>query len=501
MKSQGKYWILGVFLWVGLINPAYPAASTDPKILHLLNRLSFGPRPGDVAKVQKMGAENYIQEQLSPASIKESPSLIAKIASFETLQKSPVELLREYNFRRPRNQKPTPEEIKAARERSRLILQEALKARLLRATESSQQLQEVMVDFWYNHFNVFANKGLDRILVGSYEEQAIRPYVLGNFRQLLGATAHHPAMLFYLDNWQNTAPNSSGSRGRFKGLNENYARELMELHTLGVDGGYTQQDVIALARILTGWGMPRPNTPTSDNSGFYFDSNRHDFGEKVFLGQTIKGSGVDEGEKALDILVRSPATAHHISYKLAEYFVADQPPKALVDRLAKRFQATDGDIKAVLTDLFASPEFNDPKYYNAKFKTPYQYVISSLRATGTEVNNFNPITGLLIQMGMPLYGCQTPNGYSNTQETWLNPDAMTRRLSFATAIASGRLNLQQMPNEKSSNNRNLATPLNATALATTLGDRFSEQTQKAIASSPIPLRAALILGSPEFMHR
>ena len=275
----------------------------------------------------------------------------------------------------------------------------------------------------------------------------------------------------------------------------------MELHTLGVDGGYTQQDVIALARILTGWGMPRPNTPATDNSGFYFDSNRHDFGEKVFLGQTIKGSGVDEGEKALDILVRSPATAHHISYKLAEYFVVDQPPKALVDRLAKRFQATDGDIKAVLTDLFASPEFNDPKYYNAKFKTPYQYVISSLRATGTEVNNFNPITGLLIQMGMPLYGCQTPNGYSNTQETWLNPDAMTRRLSFATAIGSGRLNLQQMPNEKSRNNRNLAPPLNATALATTLGDRFSEQTQKAIASSPIPLRAALILGSPEFMHR
>jgi uncharacterized protein (DUF1800 family) len=324
-------------------------------------------------------------------------------------------------------------------------------------------------------------------LVGTYEEQAIRPHVLGKFRSLLEATAKHPAMLFYLDNWQNTAPDSPGARGRYKGLNENYARELMELHTLGINGGYTQQDVITLARILTGWGFPGGRQRANNGSGFYFDATRHDSSDKVFLGQTIKGSGMAEGEQALDILARHPATARHISYKLAQYFVADEPPASLVDQLTKRFQETDGDIKAVLNTLFHSSEFLDPKYYNAKFKTPYQYLVSAIRATDTQVENYRTAAGVLRQMGMPVYGCPTPNGYKNTEEAWLSPDAVLRRISLTAALVSGRFS------GKSS--------VTAQQLATTLGNNFSPKTSQVIAANPEGMKAALILGSPEFMRR
>ena len=318
------------------------------------------------------------------------------------------------------------------------------------------------------------------------EEQAIRPNVLGKFRALLEATAKHPAMLYYLDNWQNKAPNRPAARGRFKGLNENYARELMELHTLGVNGGYTQQDVITLARIFTGWGFPPRRQGEAVQAEFYFDANRHDSSDKVFLGQTIKGSGMAEAEQALDILARHPATAHHISYKLAQYFVADEPPQSLVDKLAKRFQDTDGDIRAVLDTLFHSREFLDPKYYNAKFKTPYQYVISAIRATGMDVQNVRPVAGVLRQLSMQLYGCSTPDGYKNTQSAWLNPDAMLRRISFATTLAAGRFAGSK--------------PVDAQQLSKTLGNNFSTQTKEVMESSDKQIQAALILGSPEFMR-
>ena len=357
-----------------------------------------------------------------------------------------------------------------------------------------------MVDFWYNHFNVFAGKGLDRVLVGSYEDRPqFGPYALGRFRDLLGATAKHPAMLYYLDNWQNTAPNSPAARGRQSGLNENYARELMELHTLGVDGGYTQQDVISLAKVLTGWGLRRAGQGAGDKTGFYFDPKRHDSSDKVFLGQTIKGGGIEEGEQALDILAKHPATAKHISYQLAQYFVADRPPQALVDRLSQRYLATDGNIREVLNTLFHSPEFWDTQSFNAKFKTPYQYVVSAVRATGMEIKP-QAIATTLQQLGMPLYGCPTPDGYKNTEAAWLNPDAMTRRVSFATAIASGK-----MPGGGGAGGKGVAlsasTPADAVQLVKTLGDRFSEQTRQTIAANPPQLRAALILGSPEFMRR
>lgn len=536
MNLKPRYWALSILISVGLLNTSSYAADTTPNlnILHTIDRLSFGPRPGDIQRVKSIGVDQYIKEQLAPESLPDPPELKQQLDSLETLHKTPVELFQDYGRPlTPPGQKPTREEIRAARARSRLIVDQAMQARLLRATQSPRQLQEVMVDFWYNHFNVFNGKGLDRLWVGAYEEEAIRPYALGHFRQLLEASAHHPAMLYYLDNWQNTAPDSPGARG--KGLNENYARELMELHTLGVDGGYTQQDVIALARILTGWGLR--NSRQIDNPyGFYFDEKRHDFGDKVFLGHPIKGSGQDEVEQALDILAKSPATAHHISYQLAQYFVADQPPVTLVDHLAQRFQQTDGDIRAVLNTLFHSPEFSDPKYYNTKFKTPLEYVVSSVRATGVPVTNTRPMTALLQQLGMPLYGCLTPDGYKNTQEAWLNPDAMTRRLSFATALTNGHLPLNASPPEtrnksdlpltSGSRQNNDSTPtvtpmmpmieqmmqrmissdrqtysVNSIQLTNTLGNNFSPQTNRAIASSPPQLRAALILGSPEFMHR
>ena len=505
MNLKQKYWFLSLLLafglWLGLTLPSYAAqspSSPEAKVVHVLNRLSFGPRPGDIESVKSRGIEAYIQSQLSPDSIAQSQTVTQQLASLPTLRMSPVEIIREYqqlqNRVNKKIQQTSPEMVMAANQQNaeirmarRQVLEEATQGRLLRAIASSRQLEEVLVDFWYNHFNVFFGKGRDRFLVGTYEEQAIRPHVLGKFRSLLGATAKHPAMLFYLDNWQNTAPDSRGARGRYKGLNENYARELMELHTLGVNGGYTQQDVITLARILTGWGFPGGRQGANNGSGFYFDATRHDFSDKVFLGQTIKGSGMAEGEQALDILARHPATARHISYKLAQYFVADEPPTSLVDQLTKRFQETDGDIKTVLNTLFSSSEFIDPKYYNAKFKTPYQYLVSALRATDTQVENYRTAAGVLRQMGMPVYGCPTPDGYKNTEEAWLNPDAILRRISLTTALVSGRFS------EKSS--------VTAQQLATTLGNNFSPKTMQVIAANPEGMKAALILGSPEFMRR
>jgi hypothetical protein len=496
--------------WLLAVGPATAAGiPQDLKALHVLNRLTYGPAPGDLQKLRAMGVEKFIQMQLAPESIPLPPKLRRQLESLDTLRMGPVELFREYGPPRAgRHQKPDPEEIKAARQRARIILEQAVQARLWRATESPRQLQEVMVDFWYNHFNVYAAKGLDHLWAGAYEEQAIRPYALGRFRDLLEATAHHPAMLFYLDNWQNTAPDSPGARGRFEGINENYARELMELHTLGVNGGYTQGDVIALAHIFTGWGLGRPRD--GGKGGFYFDPRRHDFSDKTFLGRAIKGAGEAEGEQALDMLARSPATAHHISHELAQYFVADDPPAALVGRLSARFLATDGDIRAVLDTLFHSPEFWDRKYYGNKFKSPYRYVVSAVRATGVDVVNIRPLYGMLMQLGMPLYACLTPDGYPDTRAAWLNPDAMTRRISFATALASGRLPLGR-PGYEPGNSRQgmgrmapekapVIDPVNAVMLADTLDDHFTTQTQSAIAAAPKPLRAALILGSPEFMQ-
>ena len=326
-----------------------------------------------------------------------------------------------------------------------------------------------MVDFWYNHFNVFDGKGSGRALVASYERDAIRPYVFGSFRTLLGATAKHPAMLEYLDNQLSKAG----------ALNENFARELMELHTLGVDGGYTQKDVTALARMLTGWSF-EPRALIRREEGFHFDARRHDQEPKTWLGSPVAQRDQAEGEFALDVLARRPSTARHISYKLAQYFVQDEPPAALVERMARTWRDTDGDIRAVLRTLFASDEFLAPASFGVKFKTPYQYVVSAARATGAPLENMGPLLQSLKQLGMPLYGCATPDGYKNTEAAWLNPGALTRRIAFASAAGA---------------------KLDAAQLDGAIGAAISPRTRALVAANPEPLRAAMLLGSPDFMQR
>jgi uncharacterized protein (DUF1800 family) len=339
-----------------------------------------------------------------------------------------------------------------------------------------------MVDFWFNHFNVFSGKGLDDVWIGNYEQQAIRPFVLGRFRDLLFATTKHPAMLVYLDNTLSTAPGSPGARGRQKGLNENFAREVMELHTLGANGGYTQEDVVTLARVLTGWGVNQPNARLFPEYAAVFEGARHDYSPKVFLGHPLQSRGKAEGEEALDILAHSPATAHHIAFELAQYFVADEPPPALVERLAARFLETDGNIREILRTLFASSEFWDSR--GDKYKTPYEFVISAVRAAGVPLGNVRPLLGAMDQLGMPLFGCLTPDGYKNTEDAWLSPHATTGRISFATALV-----------------RSSPGAVDDAHLEAIFGSTMSEGTRAVIQESPQALRAALILGSPEFMHR
>lgn len=485
--------LLAVLVATSLPMALAPARAEDAwRAERVLARLGYGPRPGDLERVERVGVDRYIEEQLHPDTLAEPDALKAELATLDTLGKSPDELYREFGpptRLQGEDAKAFDAARKQARVRAREILRQATEEHLARALESPRQLQEVMTAFWYNHFNVYAYKGLDYYWVGAYEDQAIRPYALGHFRDLLGAVAKHPAMLFYLDNWQNSKPNPRIKRGPFRGINENFARELMELHTLGVDGGYTQQDVIALAHLLTGWGFRPRAARTPDGFAFYFDPKRHDNSDQVLLGKTISGQGEQAGEAALDLLASSPATAHHLAFELAQYFVSDEPPPALVDALAKTYLQSNGDIATVLAALFKSPEFWAPDAQ--KFKTPQQYVLSALRATDTPVTNDGLVARMFMQLGEPLFGMLTPDGYKNTQAAWLSPDAMARRTSFSVALASGRMPFSKGGTE----------PASAYLIAETLGDPFSDTTRQAIAKAPERLRAALMLGSPEFMQR
>jgi uncharacterized protein (DUF1800 family) len=506
--------------------------SQEQQALHVLNRLGYGPKPGDVQKVMQIGVPAYIQSQLQPEKIPLPAPFTARLAQLETQRAPTGEALAE--FARARKQSKDDDADKQQfREQLAHLTEQTAEARLARAIDSPRQLEEVMVDFWFNHFNVYAAKGLDRVLVGSYERDAIRPNAMGNFRTLLGATARHPAMLFYLDNWLSTKadyqpnPNrqariarlqannpqaasllATAPKNKARGLNENYARELMELHTLGVDGGYSQKDVTELARMLTGWTFS-PRQADGNNDLFYFDATRHDNGTKQWLGRTITGLGEIEGDMALDVLALHPATAKHIAFKLAQYFVADQPPAPLVDKLAKQFIEVKGEIRPLLQTLFASPEFMASS--NGKFKTPYQFVISAARAANTPIENIRPLLGTLNQLGQPLYGSVTPDGYKNTEAAWLNPDALARRIQFATALATGRLPVNQSPDNPLLGKKLLdkqatpaeqpkTAPLAAEPLLATLGASISPATRNVLKQQPAPLRAALILGSPDFMR-
>ena len=531
----------------------------DQRILHVLNRLGFGARPGDVARVKAIGLDNYINQQLNPQKIDDAVA-DAKIKDLSTLNMTTAQLYEKFPqpgqlLRQMERRGELPAELAAARDnrvkagaepalnqpqtgeamempagtgeakkdadapndnpnpRDNQKYRQALReyylehglqlpqrisaelqaSRILRAVYSERQLQEVMVDFWTNHFNVFAGKGADRWLLTAYDRDTIRPNTMGKFSDLLLATAQSPAMLFYLDNFQSVSPNApsgpgpgqrllnqqrgglfggllqrnrnseggapqqpaTGQRQR-RGINENYARELMELHTLGVDGGYTQKDVQEVARCFTGWTIFAPrgagaatqamlNGPRADmlreNAGkFFFNPRTHDDGEKIVLGHKIPaGGGIKDGLAVLDILAHSPATAKFIATKLVRHFVSDNPPPGLVDRVAATFTRSQGDIREMLRTIFFSPEFNSADAYRVKIKRPFELTISAIRTLGGETTGGPQLHQWIARMGEPLYGFQTPSGYSDLAESWVNTGGLLERFNFGLMLASNRI--------------------------------------------------------------
>lgn len=422
--------------------PSNAPLTDDERALHVLNRLAYGPSERDLDQIHQHGVRAYIDAQLNPATIKMPAELQARLDALTVWQLTPTQIYDQYGPPSFPPNTATAEEKNQSRQRAaRDLTPQAHAARIWQAVESPRQLQEVMTEFWFNHFNIYEPKDDVRYWTADFERSAIRPNALGNFRTLLGAVAHHPAMLYYLDNWLSSGVNTPEAKGRFRGLNENYGRELLELHTLGVDGGYTQADVITMARVLSGWTID-DKSMRAGGPPFVFNPRRHDAAPKIFMGRMMTVSagdnGEQEGERALDLLATHPATAKFICTQLAQYFVSDTPDPALVQRLSQRFMASQGDIKAVLKTLFDSPQFWARKNYQTQFKTPYQYVVSSLRVSGTPVRNVRPVDDTLTQLGMPLYGWLTPEGYKYAQSVWLNPDAILRRINFASTLANGK---------------------------------------------------------------
>ncbi|HKB11519.1 MAG TPA: DUF1800 domain-containing protein [Vicinamibacterales bacterium] len=449
---------------------------TDAAVTHLLNRIAFGPRPADVERVRAIGIDRYVDEQLHPERIRDD-AMADRLANLATVRLSAQEIVEtierpQIEARRERKANGAEETATGAppprepmQQRSASLVEELAEQKILRAVYSERQLQEVLADFWFNHFNVDSRKGRDRFFVTAYERDAIRPHVLGRFRDLLGATAKSPAMLFYLDNWMSADPAGphpeprapNDLRRRFgprpfpgpstvaraqpqpqnqarKGLNENYARELMELHTIGVDGGYTQKDVTEVARAFTGWTIENPR----QGGGFVFNARLHDTGQKVVLGHVIKaGGGESDGEQVLDILAKHPSTARFIATKLVRRFVSDTPPRSLVDRAAKAFHGSNGDVREVMRTILASREFWSSEAQTAKVKSPFEFLVSALRAAGVESVEARPLVRDLQQMGMPLYTCQPPTGYKDTADTWMNTGALVNRINVALRLAGG----------------------------------------------------------------
>ena len=474
--------------------------------LALINRLSWGISPSLAKTAQTEGMKSFIQHQLHPTSQDSLPPEIAQeIASLTISNEPSTPLVREIaEQRRQTNMIADPMEKQAAQralqDKLNQLAREASTRTLLRDVYSANQLQELVSWFWLNHFNVYLPKSDIRLFIGDYEEKAIRPHALGKFRDLLSATLHHPAMLRYLDNDQNAN----------KRINENYARELMELHTLGVDGGYTQKDVQELARILTGLGVnetenkpklgPALELKYIRDGAFEFNPNRHDFGIKMFLGHEIKGRGLPEIDEAVDILARHPSTARFIAKKLAVFFVADDPPPALVERMAETFRKTDGDIAAVLEAAFGSPEFDAS--LGTKLKDPMHYVVSAVRLAydNKPILNPQPMRNWLNRMAEPLYGHETPDGYPLTQAAWAGPGAMATRFEIARVIGSGSAGLFK-PDAPDAMERpafpRIAGPLYFDAIGPTLATATSRSLDQAV--SPQDWNT-LFLSSPDFMH-
>jgi uncharacterized protein (DUF1800 family) len=387
---------------------------------------------------------------------------------------------------------------------TRTVVEELQSQKLLRDIYSSRQLQEVMTTFWLNHFNVYLHKNDEEpYYLVSYERDVIRPLALGNFEDLLVATAESPAMLLYLDNSQSTGPDSlaaekqkeraaKGKGGKVTppGLNENYARELMELHTLGVNGGYTQKDVTEVAKVFTGWTVDKPQ----QGGGFKFDESRHEPGKKLVLGKKIKENGQKEGLQLLHMLATSPATAHFISQELAIAFVSDNPPPALVSRMAHTFLSTHGDIPSVLKTMLHSPEFWSPAIYQAKVKTPLEYVVSAARASGTDVTNPQPLINALNQMGMPLYACVPPTGYSAKSDEWVSTGALVTRMNFGLSLATNHYpdisTNWELPQEPASQTEDTPADAEQRLEARLIPTGISDQTRTAVLSQTTPPQTA-----------
>jgi uncharacterized protein (DUF1800 family) len=537
----------------GATKTGIPEHPDDKAIVHVLNRLGFGPAPGDVDRVRRIGLDKYIDQQLRPETLPDQ-GMAPHLAGLDTLTRSSRELANDFfvpaemERRRAKQasaaQPPeeatdkrdmrTPEQTDLMRAQ-RQVFTDLAEQKVLRAVYSERQLNEVMVDFWFNHFNVFAGKGLTRNYLTEYERDAIRPHVLGKFRDLLQATAQSPAMLFYLDNWQSAAPEGARTaspnnrnkmpnprRGfgrpgqigmvprqrtianlppnaqnrRPRGLNENYARELMELHTLGVDGGYTQKDVQEVARAFTGWTIANPR----QGGGYQYEPRMHDDGEKLVLGHKIKaGGGQRDGEDVLDILTSHPSTAHFIATKLVRRFVADEPPPALVDRAAQRFRETKGDIREVVRTIVTSPEFFAAEAYRAKVKTPFEFVASAVRATAIDSVDAMPLVQAMRNLGMPPYQCQPPTGYADRAEAWVNTGALLNRMNFAVSLTDGRGRGGRAPSPARDVSIDAARDQIVDQI---LGGDLSSSTRATVdkASRP-PQAVALLLGSPEFQRR
>ncbi len=500
-------------IFVDLLAVSASKPTDDEKILHVLNRLGYGPRPGDIERVRSIGLERYIELQLQPSKI-DDKALASRLKNLDTLAMNTDELMQAYplpKFINARNRQDVEkEDVKGRPQR---ILYELTQEQLLRAVYSERQLQEVMVDFWTNHFNVFWGKGVNRYLTASYIHDVIRPNAMGKFPDLLRATAESPAMLVYLDNWMSVDPQSSDkldslrdrvrirkspkeNKRRRAGLNENYARELLELHTLGVDGGYTQKDVTEVARCFTGW------TITRNPVEFTFNRFLHDDREKVVLGVKIPaGGGKSDGDRVLELLAAHPSTARFISEKLVRHFVSDRPDPALVARVAESYKKTGGDITAMLRVIFTSDEFYAEKNRGSKVKSPLALIASSLRALDAETSAGAQYLNFLNKMGQPLFLCQAPTGYSDTAESWISTNSLVERMNFAIALSEGRivgtqLRLKLTPGSiqtvaRSVLMRNLS-PATQEAIITELG--------KEISAEEIPRALALILGSPDFQR-
>ena len=603
--------------------------TADEAILHALNRLAYGPRPGDLERVKQMGLAKWIDQQLNPNSV-DDKALEARLSALPTLHLSTAKLIEDYpqpkqiakqaekNGQQPQSKAdaaalliardsqsssdPAPSaEARVSSQRSpdstsnadipttpspmkqapqnpastgatkrgelgidpnavprnladdskkpQRVVEELAMAKVTRAIYSGRQLQQIMDDFWFNHFNVFAGKGEDRYYLTAYERDVIAPHALGKFRDLVTGTAKSPAMLFYLDNYLSADPlaarrqaeeramrqQARASYGRFprpvptqnpqaqnkkkqeRGLNENYGRELMELHTLGVDGGYTQKDVSEVARCFTGWTIEKPR----ENPQFKFDEKIHDRAPKLVLGKKIHAGGLKDGEQVIELLTKNPSTAKFISTKLARRFVSDTPPPALVARMAETFKTSDGDIQAVMHTMIYSPEFWTRDAYRAKIKTPFEFVVSTVRALGTDVDTAMPLVQWVGRIGEPLYQCQPPTGYADKADAWVNTGALLNRLNFSLALAGNKVRGSRTDapslfgTDSSADSRQVldravqlflggeANPSTVETLQRQLTDPQITKARLDDPAKPVDLAmvTGLVLGAPEFQRR